>query len=154
MIDNPVLLLLLLAAIVAVPLVLRRQRASAPHGIRVLGRTALHKNAIVAVIVVGGRRLLVGAGDRGVQLLADLDDAAAPLGHDISTTTMTMTAIGRTDAPDPASTEPDDAALAAFAPGPVDVPTAGPGIGLIDRLRAMTVRTPERGRPSHDPPDR
>jgi flagellar biogenesis protein FliO len=145
-IDSPLLLLGLLAVIVAAPLLLKRHRAAAPDGIRVLGRTALHKNAVVAVIAVGDRRLLVGAGERGVQVLADLAGTAGT-----ADATSTMTSLGRTDTPELVPFGSDDDALAALVADGPGTTTAGPGIGLLDRLRAMTVRTPERGRPSHDP---
>lgn len=147
MIDSPLLLLGLLAAAIAVPLLLKRHRAAAPDGIRVLGRTALHRNAVVAVIAVGDRRLLVGAGERGVHVLADLD--ATDRTYDDVTTT--MTSLGRTDTPDAFPFGPDEGALDALVDDRPGAMTAGPGIGLLDRLRAMTVRTPQRGRPSHDP---
>jgi flagellar biogenesis protein FliO len=112
--------LLVLAGLVAVPFLLRHHRASAPDGVRVVGRTALHKNAVVAVLAVGDRRLLVGAGERGVQLLAELGD------------------VRTEDLPGPDTA----AAELAFIEGSLE----GPGTGLIDRLRTMTVRTPETGR--------
>lgn len=157
MIDSPLFLLALLAALVAVPLVLRRARAGTEGAVRVLGRTAVHKGAVLAVVAVGPRRLLVGTGERGVHLLAELDPAeegAAP--HGAITTTVTTTAsapvpdpVPRT--PDPARTDasgvpPSDLAALLGAPGS-SVLHEGPRIGLVDRLRAMTVRVPVRGRP-------
>jgi flagellar biogenesis protein FliO len=137
MIDSPLLGLVLLGAIVAAPLLLRRVRAAAPDGLRVMGRTALHEGAVVAVVAVGDRRLLLGAGEKGVQLLAELDDA----GDEALSPVAPITA-GRTDAArHPTSTDPvTDAALQALLDGSATT-TAGPGTGLTDRLRAMTVRT-------------
>lgn len=41
--------------------------------VRVLARQGMGKRASVAVLAVGGRALVVGIGDDGVQLLSDLD---------------------------------------------------------------------------------
>ena len=141
MIDSPVFGLLLLAVLAAMPLVLRRLRSAAPDGLRVLGRTALHRNAVVAVVAVGDRRLLLGAGDRGVQLLAELEPeegAPAPSvsNHDLTTERMDASSVVTRQDPDTAAVE----ALLG-APGSAGV-RPGPGIGLLDRLRAMTVRVP------------
>lgn len=160
MIDPSLLvLLLLLGGLAAAPAVLRRRRAAAPDAVRVVGRTALHKNAVVAVVAVGDRRLLVGAGERGVQLLAELDDAddgasagQLPLAMTFSSTTTEpadrMDATGTTLSTTPSSDAPD-----ALAELDLDVgaTTAGPGTGLVDRLREMTVRTPVPGRPPRVP---
>ena len=153
MIDSPLAGLLLLGALVAAPFVLRRVRAAAPEGLRVLGRTALHKGAVVAVVAVGERRLVLGAGERGVQLLAELDPAesAGQAAPGFTTSDISHDA-GRTDA-DRYVTSTDlgsPAALEALLGPPGSSPAssgmtsstiAGPGNGLVDRLRAMTVRT-------------
>jgi flagellar biogenesis protein FliO len=163
-IDSPLFGLLLLGALVATPLVLRRLKASAPDGLRVLGRTALHKGAVVAVVAVGERRLVLGAGEKGVQLLTELStDGAAGTGAvtstddltDLTTDLATEVTLGRTDAADTTSHRPAGSAEHALeallgAPGSAGG-TAGPGIGLVDRLRAMTVRTTPTGRPIRVP---
>ncbi len=178
MIDSPLLLLVVMALIAAIPLALRRHRATQPDGLRVLSRTALSRSAVVAVVGVGERRLLVGAGDQGVHLIADVtgvDDldvaAAGPTADTTTTTTTTATdadalaglrfaaaprttlPLGRTDAvgTTPAGVRLDDDALGALVAGTAPATTAGPRIGLVDRLRAMTVRTPTQGRPFHVP---
>lgn len=205
MIDSPLLLLVVLALIAALPLVLRRHRAAKPDGLRVLSRTALSKNSVVAVVAVGERRLLVGAGDQGVHLLTEVtgaeDDAAlgapgaggaagaagatgghgrpgaagiagaagaagghgGPGAYDSTTTTtdgevevdhLAVLPLGRTDAVGTNLTgrSLDDDALDALVAGATPaMTTAGPRIGLVDRLRAMTVRTPPQGRPFHVP---
>ena len=174
MIDSPLLLLVVLALIAALPLVLRRHRAAKPDGLRVLSRTALSKNSVVAVVAVGERRLLVGAGDQGVHLLTEVtgveDDAAlgaadgsGAAGYDTTTTTtdgevevdhLAVLPLGRTDAVGTNLTgmSLDDEALDALVAGATPaMTTAGPRIGLVDRLRAMTVRTPTQGRPFHVP---
>jgi flagellar biogenesis protein FliO len=155
-IDSPLFGLLLLGALVATPLVLRRLKASAPDGLRVLGRTALHKGAVVAVVAVGERRLVLGAGEKGVQLLTELSvDAPAATDATPLTTDLTEVTFGRTDAVDPTPHRPvgstEDALEALLgAPGSAGA-TAGPRIGLVDRLRAMTVRTTPTGRPIRVP---
>jgi flagellar biogenesis protein FliO len=153
MIDSPLLGLLLLGALAATPLVLRRVRAAAPDGLRVMGRTALHKSAVVAVVAVGERRLLLGAGERGVQLLTELDPATdAPGTSSYTDPTARSDTADRTDA-DRHVTSTDlgtpEALDALLGPPGSSLPptgwssstTAGPGNGLVDRLRAMTVRT-------------
>lgn len=173
MIDPSVLLLLLvLGGLAAAPALLRRRRATAPDAVRVVGRTALHKNAVVAVVAVGDRRLLVGAGERGVQLLVELadaepdGDAAVPDRdqHDVAftstTATISTTATTSTTTADRMDalgttfpTTPDGDALDALVgldPG-TGTTIAGPGTGLVDRLREMTVRTPVSGRPLRVP---
>lgn len=155
MIDSPGLALLLLAALVAVPVLLRRFRATSPDGVRVVGRTALSKGAVVAVVAVGDRRLLVGAGERGVQLIAELDAEPDTVVADSRPNVATIDSILPADRTDAAalatSSTLSDGALGALAGIDVEpsVITTGPGNGLVDRLRAMTVRTPVQGRPFH-----
>lgn len=158
MIDaSPLVLVLVLGCVIAVPTLLRHRRAQAPDGLRVLGRTALSKQAVIAVVAVGERRLLVGAGERGVSLLADLDAGAGsgsePSGADSAAATAPETTMGldRTDAGGPLSnldrTTSTEVLAASAGAGAVD--DHGPGNGLVDRLRARTVRTPTSGRPFH-----
>jgi flagellar biogenesis protein FliO len=156
-IDSPLFGLLLLAVLAAAPLVLRRMKAAAPDGLRVLGRTALHKGAVVAVVAVGDRRFVLGAGERGVQLLSELPAAKPPAPELARTERADRVAVPSTDRTD-AVVEPsmptgsDEEALEALLgpPGSAGA-TAGPGIGLVDRLRAMTVRTTPTGRPIRVP---
>jgi flagellar biogenesis protein FliO len=158
--DSPLLGLLVLAALVAVPLVLRRVKSAQPGSVRVLGRTALHRNAVVAVVEVGDRRLLLGAGEKGIELLAELDgDPARPhdLGEDQDGPTESLP--GPTDAGlwahRTTTTDTDGALDALLGPVGSSATEAGPGIGLVDRLRAMTVRVPQpqggAGRPIRVP---
>lgn len=163
MIDSSGVALLVIAGIVAATMLLRRHRAAAPEGIRVLGRTALHKGAVVAVIAVGDTRMVVGAGDHGVQLLTvlpstgdgahgdgahgDLQDVEAAVPTGTATTYTTTTDLdGGMDAL--VAGADLDVALAALSAPRATPTTAGPGIGLVDRLRELTVRTPTPGRPS------
>lgn len=156
--DSPLLGLLLLGALAAAPLLLRRFKGAQPGGVRVLGRTALHKNAVVAVVEVGGRRLLLGAGDKGIELLTELDAEPADAGDTVAVTEdrpapdLDLSSLERMDVARQhtwSTTTGSDEALEALL-GPVGSSTtesAGPGIGLVDRLRHMTVRVsqPQRG---------
>ncbi len=140
MIDSPFVALLVLAVIIAVPLVLRHFRAATPQGIRVVARTAIARNAIIAVVVVDGRTLLIGTGDNGVQLLTELNSNA----HVAQPTSMDAghhTVLNADLATDAATT------------GHAQLNTStGPRIGPLDRLRALTVRaTPRAGRPIRVP---
>lgn len=123
--------------------------------LRVVGRTGLTRQALVAVVEVDGRRWLVGAADQGVQLIAEL--GPAPDGHGTAAPPSTTA-----DHDGPPAADPDRApgtrrrlhgpALHAPALGVhrTDAPTHGPRIGPLDRLRAMTVRTHLR-EPIRDP---
>lgn len=157
--NESLLLLIVLGALVAVPLVLRRLRASAPDAVRVVGRTAIHKGAVVAVIAVGDRRLLVGSGEKGVTLLADLDpfETGATSTDNVEMETSTTSTLLTDQLLHPTSSTRTDAGrgeAVQITEGVADLPVIsathdpeGPRIGLVDRLRAMTVRTPLRGRP-------
>lgn len=163
MIDNPGIVLLVVAGLAVALVLLRRHRAATPDSIRVLGRTALHKNAVVAVIAVGEQRLLVGAGEKGVQLIAELDPAGEPTGHSDLSAVVSLPAsmttadadvgtdafVDRTTTTD--GTDLDDALAALAARSRPSPTTAGPRIGLVDRLRELTVRTPHEGRPFRVP---
>lgn len=106
----------------------------AGHGLRVVARTGLTRGAVLAVVAVGGRRFLVGAGDHGVTLLGELDerelDGADP-GGDLATSA--------------AGVIPPAASMTAASPLRAmdgrDLSTNRPRMGLVDRLRALTVRT-------------
>jgi flagellar biogenesis protein FliO len=127
-----------LALLVGALLLLRRM-ASRGHGrsggLKVVGRAALSRTATVAVVETDGRRFLVGGGDQQVQLLAELDPAAAPAAGMV---TSTGDAI---DFPQSTSTSSTTPAAPTFQDGT----SIGPGTGLLDRLRAMTVRTEPTG---------
>lgn len=128
---------------------------------RVVARTGLTKSAIVAVLDVDGHQYLVGVSDENVRLLADLgadgsrdDTAAVTAGPD-------RTAEDRAVDPFADFTVPDDLAglltaeeqTATVTGGPTVTMTTTtpdgsgrptneePRIGLLDRLREMTVRT-------------
>lgn len=103
--------------VLAAPLLLwwlRRARHSSAPPLRVTARTALTKSSVVAVIEAGGRRFLVGAGEAGVAVLAEIE------GGD------------------------EDGHLEEL---PAE-PAFRPGMGQLDRLRALTVRRPPHPRPA------
>lgn len=101
-----------------------RRQAGPTSGMRVVSRTGVARGAVVAVVAIGSRRFLVGAGEHGVSLLSELD----PDDPGSEPSVAAVDGASRT-ATFPAATEP--AALHA----------TGPRMGLVDRLRAMTVRT-------------
>jgi flagellar biogenesis protein FliO len=138
----PVLGLLLLAAVLTAPWWIKRVRPGAAETpVRVVGRTAISRNAVVAVVHVGDRRLLVGAAEHGVSILTDLGTEPGADLDAVAEPAVAPLHGRRTDAAPP-TTELDDLALLR------DVPTlSGPRIGPMDRLRAMTVRTAPVGRP-------
>jgi flagellar biogenesis protein FliO len=102
---------------------LRRTRNRVGSALKVVSRTALTRNGVVAVIETEGRRYLVGATDHGISLLSALESADT----------------SQTDSQDIT----DDVM-------PVIVPSSlkGPGTSPIEALRAMTVRKPVGARTS------
>lgn len=130
---------------------------------RVVARTGLTKSAIVAVLDVDGHQYLVGVSDENVRLLADLgaegadrDTAttpAAPTGADESSTATTLDPFADFTVPDDLAglltveeqTAPVTGGTAARTTTTPDGPgrptNEEPRIGLLDRLREMTVRT-------------
>lgn len=99
---------------------LRRGRAGQAPALRIVGRTALTKSAVVAVVEADGRRFLVGASDQGIALLSE----------------MTGTEIHDNDA-----TESD------VAPLSIPLESVGPRMSPLETLRTMTARTPTHPRP-------
>jgi flagellar biogenesis protein FliO len=124
-----------LVLIVGCLLLLRRwaQRggSTSSPGVRVVARTGLTRSAVVGVVEVAGRRFLVGGGEAGVTLLAELPADEWP----------------HPDPSPPPAPAVTDVALSARTAFPHDRPWMGP----ISRLRALTVRTHLRG-PINVPP--
>lgn len=130
--DIATRLLPALALILGLPLAVawwaRRHRPTGGRPVRVVAKAGLSRNSAVAVVAVGTRRFLVGAGDNGVSLIGELD-------------------------PEPEEPAPDP--LPSRLPAAVAAPAQPtderrPWMGLIRRLQQMTLRTagPPR-RPSH-----
>src|SRR5690606_14506773 len=62
---------------------MRKGRAATSGSLRVISRTALTRNGVVAVVETDGRRFLVGATDHGIGLLSELaGPASAEASHD------------------------------------------------------------------------
>lgn len=112
-----------LAVIIGALLLVRRwarRQAGPTSGMRIVSRTGITRGAVVAVVEIGARRFLVGAGEQGVSLLTELDP------HDVELSLV----------PTHGSAAPSPVAMESATPR-----TPGPRMGLVDRLRAMTVRT-------------
>lgn len=105
-------LALIVGALLLVRRWARKGGGRAHAGIRVLARTGLTRGAVVAVVEVGEQRYLVGASDQGVSLLGELTEQELP---------EQLLDTAATEAPRQLSDRPR--------------------MGLIDRLRDMTVRT-------------
>lgn len=152
MIDSPIALVVVLLAIVAVPVLMGRSRRGTGDGLRVVARAAVSKGSMVAVVTVDERRMLIGASDRGIRLIAELDSAPHDDDDPTTTTTGHGTHLGGGDAPSTGTSRSGqigaDARTALASPAEAAI---GPGTGLIDRLRVMTVRTPTAGRPIRVP---
>lgn len=141
--EGPVLGVLLLLVVASAPWWIKRVRPTPSDStVHVLGRTALSRSAVIAVVRVGDRRLLVGAGDQGVHVLTELDPEDRP---EAAPATSHVTSLHLAE-------DRTDAVLPTTVGDLPAVTTSGPRIGLTDRLRAMTVRTtPPPGRPFRVP---
>lgn len=130
-------LTLILAGLLAVRWWMTRggRRRTGPS-MRVVSRTSLSRTSVIAVVDIDGRRFLLGSGEQGTSLLAELD----PDQDDAADTVVAAAAHDATASHD----LPDQ-----WSPG-WDRSAPGPRTGLLDRLRAMTVRTPV-ARPSRAP---
>jgi flagellar biogenesis protein FliO len=107
-----------LAAVLLLPLgawwLQRRRRGANHQTIRMTARAALGRNTWIAIVEVEGRRLLVATGERGVNLLTELDPPAVP----------------------EAAINPDALIDGLMTQAEND----GPGTGLIRRLQERTLR--------------
>lgn len=115
-----------MVVIIGALLVLRRwgRRGVRPEtAVRVVGRTGVTRGAVVAIVEVGAQRYLVGAGEDGVRLLAELE--AAPQAALEGPLTQA--------APHPVPASPQQA-----PPKPRGL---RPWSSLVHRLQQMTVRT-------------
>lgn len=118
-----------LALVVGLPLVVlwwqRRRRGESRQTIRMTARIPFGKNMWVAVVEVDGRRFLLGSGERGINLITELDGYGGLTGLDLE----------------------DEMAGVFAADGDTDVD--GPRMGMIRRMQQRTLRrTPTTlGRP-------
>lgn len=145
-VDALLRLLPSLALIVGALLLLRhwaqKGRAGSSTPMRVLSRTSVTRGSVLAVVEVGERRLLVGAAEQGVNLLAELDPAP-----DLAADTPV-----RPIAAAPAAPATDrqglleqlrHTTLTSTRPLSDERPRMAP----LDRLRHLTVRTPAASHP-------
>jgi flagellar biogenesis protein FliO len=115
--------------------------------IRVAGRAGITRHAHVAVIEVGRQRFLIGAGEHGVNLLAELptpvDGAGVPEMVDLAAV---AASLGHSEIPDLVPTADaghPDALTDPSAPIP-------PRMGLVARLQRSTLRSADASRPRAD----
>lgn len=112
-----------------------RSPGAAP-ALRVAARAPLTRGSAALVVTVDGRRFLLGAGEQQVTLLCELE----PAGH-------TPDALAVPPAPgmagvQPSAQLPPHLASAVTSATERRTPTPDrPWIGLLDRARALTVRT-------------
>lgn len=163
-VDALVRMLPSLAVIVGALLLLRhwaqKGRGSSSTPMRVVSRTGIGKGSVVAVVEVGGRRLLVGAAEQGVSLLTELDEqpAAAPAVAAPATDRVLLPPATDASAAAPATDRQrlldqlrQGAGGTTRTTRTTDAPlstTGRPRMAPLDRLRHMTVRTPVANRPS------
>lgn len=134
-------LLLVIGTPLAVYWWARRGRGRHGSGLRITERAAFGRNSWIAVVAIDGRRFLVSVGERGINLVSELDPAPEP-------------------APGEASglhgSSRDDLLPFKFSEG--SEPTEGderrPWMGLVRRLQRMTLRTEAKPiwRPFRDTP--
>jgi flagellar biogenesis protein FliO len=106
----------------------RRLAGSTRTPIRVTGRAGITRHASVAVVEVDGLRFLVGAGEHGVNLLAEL-----PTPLDLGGVPDTVDLVSTPDVlTDPSASDQ-------------------PRMGLVARLQRSTLRTADTSRPRADP---
>ena len=139
-----------LALIVGALLLVRRWAArtrgtatDAP-GVKIVARAGVTRTAAVAIVQVGARRFLVGAGEHGVALLSELDTDPSVLALPPAD------AAGATGFTRAGATSFPPAGAAGFSRATKDrsprsarsaLLSDRPGMGLIHRLKQMTVRT-------------
>jgi flagellar biogenesis protein FliO len=108
--------------------------------IRIAGRAGIARGAHVAVIDVDGRRYLVGAGENGVTLLAELALSTDGLGVPETLSPFHDPAVG--------DDLTDDDITDAFTDPNASIP---PRMGLVARLQRSTLRTADTSRPRAHP---
>lgn len=111
--------------------------------LRIVARTGLTKSAIVAVLDVDGHQYLVGVADQNVRLLADLGRADADTEASDAAVAAAPAELADFAVPDDLAglLTVEDLQTIAATHGPGRTTTEEPRIGVLDRLREMTVRT-------------
>jgi len=116
--------------------------------IRVVARVGIARSSTVAVIEVGAKRFLVGAGEHSVNLIAELDDTVDVVPSmlpgvqedpKIADRQHTQTEVGGEHATQPIVMSVEGPALGADT-------RVRPRIGLVAHLRRMTTRVPREVR--------
>ena len=129
-------LLVIVGGLIAVAWYAKRYRSGANNPMHVVARIGIAKGTSLVIVRVGNRHILVGAGEKGVTHLCELDaeDVQGALDPPIA-------------APPSRRRGASDARLQAL----ISDQKAGPGTGLVERLQQMTLRTAARG-PFRAPP--
>jgi flagellar biogenesis protein FliO len=130
----------------------RRANGGVRVPVRIVGRAGLARNASVAVIDVADRRFLVGAGERGVNLLAELSPGSSPppgAGHASGDLALDDVTDRVTLADDLAVEDgPDERLLHDYSDALTDLSESSrPRMGLVARLQQSTLRTSGTSRP-------
>lgn len=117
---------------------LRRSKVGPAAPLRIVGRSALTRSSVVALIEAGDRRFLVGATDQGITLLSEVP-VGAPATAQVAVEADSQSADYNQTIDD------TDSVVASLAVTPL-----GPRMSPLETLRAMTVRTtPTHSRASH-----
>jgi len=124
-----------LLVVLAIPLAAwgwsRRNRPQPHRRLRITDKAGLAKGSWVAVVEVDGRRLLIGAAEHGVTLIAEL--GTAPV-----TELDTIADDGHRNRGRPDRVQPSHRS---FAPRTNGI-NERPRIGLLRRMQLMTLRSP------------
>jgi flagellar biogenesis protein FliO len=136
----------------------RRANGGVRVPVRIVGRAGINRGASVAVIDVADRRFLVGAGERGVNLLAELSPGPGVPGSGAgrgSVEHLTLDDVtGSTPTDDDLTVEDgsDDDLLHEYSDALTDLsPSSRPRMGLVARLQQSTLRTSATSRPRGRP---
>lgn len=136
----------------------RRGGVTTDCGVRVVTRTGIAKGTVLAVVAVGERRMLVGASEHGVSLLAELDDQPE-LASAIAPAIASAAPAAPAHEPTAAVSGPDTAPTSAPARASLDLGAFGPALAGLHlrrpspwrglgagRTRPTTTTTPDRPR--------
>jgi len=116
--------------------------------IRVVARAGIARSSTVAVVEVGDKRFLVGAGEHSVNLIAELDDTV-----EIGSSMLSgVPGEPETSSLVPSNTDVDGSHLTQQTPMSAEGPAfgsetrVGPRIALVAHLRRMSTRVPREVR--------